>query len=145
MARIDFYVLPDSVSPQQFACARVAEERLEGREIHIHAGSRDEAMALDDMLWTFRDISFLPHDLVQGADLRPGPVTIGWQAQAPAGDLLINLAPEVPPFAASFAFVVEPVPGEPELKQQARARFRRYRELGLEPRTHEVDTGHGRD
>lgn len=132
------------MSPQQFACSRAAEAHGEGREIHIHTGSREEAVALDEMLWTFRDISFLPHDLVQAGEPRVEPITIGWQEGTPGGDMLINLAPDVPPFAGSFEFVVEPVPGEPGLKQQARARFRRYRDLGLVPESHEVDGDHDR-
>ena len=131
------------MSPEQFACSRAAVARSEGHEIHIHTGSSEEAMTLDDMLWTFRDVSFLPHDLVQAGDPRGEPITIGWHEQAPGGDMLINLAPDVPPFAGSFAFVVEPVPGQPDLKQQARARFRRYRDMGFDPKRHDVDADNG--
>ena len=95
------------------------------------------------MLWTFRDISFLPHRVVDGDGQHSEPITIGWQEPAPRGDVLINLAADVPPFAESFTLILEPVPGDPELKQEARARFRRYRDMGLDPVSHEVSEENG--
>lgn len=132
------------MSREHFACSRAAAARKEGHEIHIHAQDREEAANLDDLLWTFRDTSFLPHSLVDGDEQRTEPITIGWQERAPGGDVLINLGRDIPPFAEAFAFIVEPVPGQPELKQEARARFRRYRDMGLKPRTHEVSEENGR-
>ena len=132
------------MSREYFACTRAADACGEGREIHIHARSPEEAASLDDLLWTFRDISFLPHCVIEGDDSRSEPITIGWQERAPGGDVLINLAAEVPPFAESFAHILEPVPGDPELKQEARARFRHYRDRGLDPVSHEVNEENGR-
>ena len=132
------------MSRENFACVRAAEARKEGREIHIHARSPEEAAILDDLLWTFRDISFLPHCMVDGDGPRNEPITIGWQERTPGGEVLINLAAEVPAFAESFAHILEPVPGDPELRREARARFRRYRDMGLDPKSHEVNEENGR-
>ncbi len=80
MARIDFYVLSQSgeQARQLFAC-RLAEKayKLE-HTVHIHTGDEATAGRIDDLLWTFRDGSFVPHDRVRGgADEPRAPVTVG--------------------------------------------------------------------
>ena len=80
MARVDFYVLPGSreIARQQFAC-RLAEKayRLE-HSVHIHVDDRAAMQRVDDLLWTFRDGSFVPHEIAESSAARPeSPVTIG--------------------------------------------------------------------
>ncbi|MED5461998.1 MAG: DNA polymerase III subunit chi, partial [Pseudomonadota bacterium] len=66
MARVDFYILQTSgeLARQQFAC-RLAEKayKLDNR-IHIHVSEPEAAARLDDLLWTFRGGSFVPHELL---------------------------------------------------------------------------------
>ena len=45
--------------------------------------------------------------------------------------MLINLTPTVPDFANQFQFIVDFVPSEESLKQQARERFKAYRQRGF--------------
>jgi DNA polymerase-3 subunit chi len=137
--RVDFYLLPESLAAARFACSMTARARGQGLTVHIHAASRDEAIELDNLLWTFRDISFLPHCL---ADERDGPeaapVVIGWEGQPPRTDgVLINLDARIPDFAAGFARIVEAVPAQG--RSEARDRWRRYREMGCELHSHELD------
>ena len=62
MAQVDFYILgrADEHSRLILAC-KLAEKawRLEN-SIHIHTMSRADAERLDELLWTFRDGSFVP-------------------------------------------------------------------------------------
>ena len=54
-----------------------AKVRRQGLMVHIHAESRDEAVKLNDLLWTFRDISFVPHCLAdERKDPESAPVVI---------------------------------------------------------------------
>ena len=106
MSRVDFYVLAQAGEHARhaFAC-RLAEKayRLDNT-VHIHANNRADAQRLDELLWTFRDGSFVPHHLLgtERADL-PSPVTIGHDEQLADGrDLLINLCDDVPSFAEGF-------------------------------------------
>ena len=68
MAQVDFYVLDrvDEHARHTLAC-KLAEKawRLEN-SIHIHTMSREDAERLDKLLWTFRDGSFVPHELAGG-------------------------------------------------------------------------------
>ena len=142
MARVDFYILNQTGkhSRQSFAC-RLAEKayRLENT-VHIHAGSRSDAQRLDELLWTFRDGSFVPHDLIaNSAGESQAAVTIGFENnQSEPRDLLINLCDEIPAFAEAFPRVAELVTSDEECKQLSRKRFAEYRDRGHTLETHNV-------
>ncbi|NNF41345.1 MAG: DNA polymerase III subunit chi [Woeseiaceae bacterium] len=142
MTRVDFYVLAraDEHSRQALAC-RLAEKayRLENT-VYIHTKSRGDAESLDDLLWTFRDGSFVPHELVDTAtDDTAAPVVIGSDAAGVAPrDLLINLCDQIPAFADAFPRVAEVVNADEECRQLSRKRFAQYRDKGLAIQTHKL-------
>jgi DNA polymerase-3 subunit chi len=142
MARVDFYILKQE-GPQSrntFAC-RLAEKayRLDNT-VHIHTLNRDDAARIDDLLWTFRDGSFLPHELLGKRDAaRLAPITIGsGDDPVEPRDLLINLCDAIPPFAESFPRVAELVSSDEPSKQESRKRFAFYRDKGHTLETHDV-------
>ena len=140
MARIDFYVLSQSgvQARHGFAC-RLAEKawRLDNT-VHIQTASREDAERLDDLLWTFRDGSFVPHHVV-GRDDLDSPITIGSGADAaPNADLLINLCDEIPAGADAFPRIAELVTSDEECRLQSRRRFAEYRDRGHTIDTHNV-------
>lgn len=142
MARVDFYILSQRGPRERhvFAC-RLAEKayRLDNT-VHIHAGSLETAEQLDELLWTFRDGSFVPHDLLTPALAdRNSPVTIGCDSgPLQSRDLLINLCDDIPPFAESFPRVAELVSSDDDCKRESRKRFVAYRENGHTLETHNV-------
>jgi DNA polymerase-3 subunit chi len=142
MARIDFYVLSQSgeQARQLFAC-RLAEKayRLD-HTVYIHANDRAATDRVDDLLWTFRDGSFVPHQVAQpGADNSESPVTVGCEAtNITPRDLLINLCDEIPACAAEFPRIAELVSSDDDSKQKSRQRFATYREQGHDLETHKV-------
>ena len=142
MARVDFYILSQSgpLPRQTFAC-RLAEKayRLDNR-VHIQVPSAVDAERLDEMLWTFRDGSFVPHELVSAGAAAPvSPVTIGCgNGDAVNGDLLINLCDDVPACAGAFPRVAELVTSDDDCKLQSRKRFVAYRDEGYTLETHNV-------
>ena len=152
MTRIDFYVLPDSRPDGRMVLAcRIAEKAFARRHrIHVHAGSEAEARRVDDLLWTFRESSFVPHGLAgpqspaaggdPAASVAPvAPVVIGHGADPDDPcDLLINLAPEVPQFFSRFERVAELVDAGDEQRQWGRNRFKFYRDRGYDLTTHKL-------
>ena len=141
MARVDFYVLSQSGEQARlaFAC-RLAEKvyRLDN-SVYIHAASQADAARLDDMLWTYRDGSFVPHGVVGSSAGDESPVRIGFgDTAAPKSDLLINLCDDVPPMAESFARVAELVTSDDDDRQKSRRRFAAYREHGHDIETHNI-------
>ncbi|MFT5500870.1 MAG: DNA polymerase-3 subunit chi [Woeseiaceae bacterium] len=142
MAKVDFYVLKASgdQARQQFAC-RLAEKayRLKNT-VHIQAATSQVAGQLDELLWTFRDGSFVPHELTNGSSSQPDcPVTIGCEAEPPGDrDLLINLAESIPNGVASCSRVAEIVSADDDSLATSRKRFVAYRDDGHTLETHKL-------
>ncbi len=137
--RVDFYILAagGEDARRRFAC-RLAEKayRLRHR-VHVHAEDQAAAEALDELLWTFRDGSFLPHEMLPNES--GAPVTVGCGGEAPdETDLVINLARGVPDFALALPRIAELVGGDEQTRAEARRRFIFYREKGYPLETHEI-------
>lgn len=143
-ARVSFYVLSGSGPAARlgFAC-RLAEKawKLDHR-IFAHTASPDMAEQLDTLLWTFRQGSFVPHELLVPGRQPVAPIAIGSGTGdgdlMPAADLLINLGDDVPAFHARYARIAEIVDASPDGRAAGRTRHRYYRAQGLEPETHET-------
>lgn len=144
MPRIDFYILPEHNIPQRFVCNLTSKVKAEGYSVHIQAQDKNEAKKLDDSLWTFRDISFLPHALIDDADVEQHTVTIGWpDMDQNKTDVLINLTQNEPVETEDYTRILEIVSAEANSKQRARELYRSYREKGYELNTHNIDSSHG--
>ena len=139
MTQVDFYVLDrvDEQARNLLAC-KLAEKawRLQN-SIHIQAMTRADAEKLDELLWTFRDGSFVPHEL-SGGDTA-APVTIGYgEAEVEPRDLLITLCDDIPPFADAFPRIAELVSGDEDCRKKSRQRYATYRDKGYKLDTHKI-------
>ncbi len=139
--RVDFYVLPvtDTRARLQFTCRLTEKAYGLQHRVHAHTASAGQARELDELMWTFRQGSFLPHALSSSATDEPAPITIGYDENTDAGgDLLINLADDIPTFFDHFSRVAEIIDGTPESRSLGRERFSIYRNNGFEPNTHNI-------
>ena len=132
--RVDFYVLSEDVRDARlrYAC-RLAEEGVgQGLRVYILTASQSDSARLDDLLWTFSDGSFLPHEVFSGAPTHERAMILLGEATAPLShrDLLINLTESLPADLTDYARIAEIVDVDPERKRIARERFRQYRERG---------------
>lgn len=136
--KIDFYVLENATSGQKsllFACQLLEKAYSEQKRVYVHTNTREEADRLDAMLWTFRDDSFVPHNIYTDEPYPPA-IQIGYGATPKADyDLLLNLAKDVPDFYQHFPAVIEIVFPDPVVQQLARARYKHYRDQGFEINT----------
>jgi len=142
VTRVDFYVLRSAnASETQRTACRIAEKAYRlGQKVYLHTGSQQSAESVDQLLWVFRDGSFVPHDLADSTSAGSTAVVIGHDREPdPAHrDLLINLADEVPLFFSRFERVAEIVGGDEQQRIIARERFRFYRDRGYSLNTHEL-------
>lgn len=139
MHRADFYILTNGTDPDRFACSLANKAWKQGHTLHILAPDRDAALGLDELLWTFHDISFLPHAMLENDEAGEVPVTIGWPGQTlPQGDVLINLTSQLPDQADGFARVAEIVAADDDRRRLARERYRQYRDRGFELHSHDL-------
>jgi DNA polymerase-3 subunit chi len=143
MSRVDFYVLPENSNMDRFACTMIGKAWSKGNQVYVHTASMAEAAQIDDLLWIFRDISFIPHTVIEGDGQVESPVIIGCQDTSPEGkQVMVNLTSAVPSFALDFTRVIEFVAGDQTRRQQARVRYRHYRDLGCDIKNHSIETTH---
>jgi DNA polymerase III subunit chi len=141
--RVDFYVL-NTPTPKQrftFACRLIEKAYLRGLRVVVLSASAADARALDDLLWTFNDQSFVPHRLCgdQESTSADVPVHVSTALNAAsAADLLVNLSDRLPAGLDRFARIAEIIDGDPERRRLGRERFKSYREQQLAPKTHQI-------
>ena len=129
-----------SAARERFAC-RIAEKAFGlGQRLHLLVGDPGTAERIDELLWTFRAGSFLPHVIDPAGSNPDTPITVG-AAEPPtlAGQVLINLQDDVPGCYARFERVVEIVTADASSRQAGRRRFSFYRDNGHPPQTHQLD------
>lgn len=138
--RVDFYVLPGAAPDQRwnFACRLTEKAYLKDLRIVILSASAAEARSLDDLLWTFSDRSFIPHQLVD--ERPPDADTRVYLAAAPgappAADLLVNLAARLPDQWQRYPRIAEIIDADEERRRLGRERFKTYRDLKVPLETH---------
>ncbi|ENY73942.1 DNA polymerase III subunit chi [Aeromonas diversa] len=126
MSQVTFYLMQDD-DREALACQLVADYWREG---HVYCLCRDQAQALrlDERLWQLPADRFVPHQLQEESG--QAQVEIGHQPPRRRYARLINLTDDTPLFAGEFAQVVDFVPTNESDKQQARARYKAYRQAG---------------
>jgi len=140
MPDVVFYLLKEA-SPNVVlttAC-RIAEKAYrKGHTLHIHTANEREAHKIDKLLWTYRDISFLPHDIL-GETSTDTPITIGYGALTPeSDDILMNLDSAIPSFYQPFNRLIEIVCNDPQQKAHCREHYKWYQQHGCELTTHQL-------
>lgn len=142
MTRVDFYLIPGD-DPQQrllFACRLTDKAYRLGHRVYIHTESAQQTRALDDLLWTFQQNSFVPHGVHVGAGDAALPVQLSHDSEPDAShQVLINLAAAVPLFFSRFERVAELVNDDDGVRRQSRERYSFYKERGYPLHTHEIN------
>ncbi len=140
MTRIDFYVLADSNvdSRLEFACRLTQKAQHMGSRVYIAVDDKQQAQHLDQLLWTFRPESFVPHDCEGEAALQT-PVLVGFGEDcSDHHDLLINLKSNIPDYFSRFERLVEIVCQQEQVLTQTREHFAFYRERGYPIQSHDM-------
>lgn len=157
--RVDFYVLKDATPKQGWLFACRLTDKAYGRTLRVAILTESDADArlLDELLWTFSDRSFVPHEVYRNANsvapaaptpaaaappaLAPGaPVYLTVDSDGgPGADLLINLSNRMPSQPQRFGRIAEIIDADAERKRLGRERFKSYRELQLSLQTHQLD------
>ena len=139
MTRVGFYMVQAADLGQRLqVAARLADKAFQqGHRIFINAADEAQARTLDELLWSFRPASFLPHGL-QGQE-HSDTIAIGWgQEPLDHNDLLINLQLDIPPFFSRFQRVAEVVTQDPDSLQALRESWKFYKERGYQLEKHDL-------
>jgi DNA polymerase-3 subunit chi len=139
--RIDFYVLPDQQeNGRALLACRVTDKAYSlGHTVYLFTASEAQAAALDDLLWIFRQDSFIPHERYPLVGADGSPVLIGTASPAEVNaQVLINFTLTLPAGFERFERVVELVDQQPEVLAKSRERFKQYRDHGCTPESHRL-------
>jgi DNA polymerase-3 subunit chi len=139
--RVDFYVSEEAGEPARLRLAcRVAEKAYLARQkVVVLSDDAESLRKFDELLWTFGDGTFVPHDIFRGGTPCDAPVALTTSALPAAHvDVLMNLGSVVPPAFETFARVAEFLDARPEIRAAGRERFKVYRAKAIEPQTHNV-------
>ena len=140
-ARIDFYVLqnPPPSGRYKLACRIIEKAYRLGHKVYVKTDNTDDANMLDDLLWTFSQSSFIPHQLDADSDVEISHVFIGEHPSTREGtDVVISVSDEPVSEFNAYPRIIEIVGYENDEKASGRNRFRYYREHGIEPNTHKI-------
>ena len=125
-----FYNVKDKL---HFACKLARRAADDGRRLIVFAPAPALAEEVDRMLWTFSQLSFVPHVRSGHALAAETPIVI---AQDEAGlvhhEALLNLGDEPPAFFSRFELLREIVSQDEEDKRLARERAKFYKSRGFE-------------
>jgi DNA polymerase-3 subunit chi len=137
MTRIDFHSnVPNKIA---YACRLVRKARAANCNIVLRAQDRGQLAALDEALWTFSELDFLPHVLAGDPLAAQTAVllTDNDKAELPHHQVLINLSDAPPDNFARFERMFEIISSDDADKAAGRERYRYYQQRGY-PLTHFV-------
>ena len=147
--RVDFYVLKSAAARQRwaFACRLTEKAYLKDLKIVIVSDTLADAQALDELLWTFNERSFIPHKVCIDEHSVDPATAVHLTVEAalpaedllPAADLLVNLAQRLPAEFQRYARIAEVIDADEERRRLGRERFKVYRDLKLPLETHQMD------
>ncbi len=142
---VDFYILPENTEKQHFACALIQKAWKQGNNIFVKTRTKDEAATLDDLLWTFKDISFLPHCLALDDAAKNSPIIIYYDNEInnkipDHTEIMLNLTDKMPRNTNTLKRILEIVAGSESERQHARKRYAEYRGKGYELSNHKIES-----
>ena len=134
--KADFYLIDKPrfrEEPLLLVC-ELARRAFEARlPALVLSDSEAQAEALDELLWSFDENAFIPHQIAGDEDDAITPILIlppaALSAERP---LVINLREVIA--GGRFDAVKEVVPADPAAREGSRRRWREYQQLGFELR-----------
>lgn len=143
MPKIDFYIIEDTNPAARFQLVcRLIEKAYKNRHrIYVNTENQIDAHQIDELLWTYRETSFLPHNLYgDGPEIAP-PIQIGFNVTPEKQrDILINLSKHVPNFYTQFSRILEIISTDPDVQAAGRENYKYYRAQHLKIDTHKLQT-----
>src|SRR5690606_12426702 len=140
MARADFYLIGKPrfrEEPLRLVCELARKAHDAGHYTLVLARDREQAEALDDLLWAFDDDAYVAHQIAGDEEDELTPVLIvPPDMDVPLRPLVINLRDA--PVEGSFERVMEVVPADPAARDPLRERWKAYTARGFEVNKHDM-------
>lgn len=139
MTQIDFYILQENASAARwhFACRLVEKAFRHGHNILITLDEDTDINAFDELLWSFKPESFIPHRILSPTGSAAGAERVLISNHSPDQNpfirehsLLINLARNIPAAFSDFERLIEIVIQEENVLKNTREHYHFYRKGG---------------
>lgn len=146
MTRIDFYIIENGSeqATETFICRLTEKAWSQNNDVYIHTMDEQHAAKYDELLWTFSEESFVPHQLIQSETNKTETknIQIGHsnteETPTTCHDVLINLNHEAPSFFSQFERVAEIITTDETSRTKGRERYQFYRDRGYALETHKM-------
>jgi DNA polymerase-3 subunit chi len=142
MAEVSFYVLSSDLLQERylFACKLIEKAYRNGQCCYILTDNDEQSKLLDDLLWTFRAGSFIPHEIYTGLAPSADKVVLIGSVNAPehSQTLLFNLSSKYPEDISKTERILEILDNCEATKAAARNRYRQYQLTGMSVTTHNI-------
>ena len=128
MTRIDFH---SNVSDRlTYACRLARKIYVSGARLVI-LGDDEVLLRLDNLLWSFSQIDFVPHCYADHTLAAHTPILLSHQLEGLSDySVLLNMMDEPPPLFSRFERLLEIVDTKSPQRLAARSRYRFYRDRG---------------
>ncbi len=135
MAEVSFYILPSESLQDRylFACKLIEKAYRSGCFCYVLTDSAEQSKMIDNLLWTFRPGSFIPHQLYTGEPPDIDKVILIGSLAAPENwrKTLFNLSSHYPNPEAQTERILEILDNSETTKEAGRKRYRRYQQSGM--------------
>lgn len=140
-----FYILNSSQPRERYIVAcKITEKAYKlGKHVFILTSTAEESQALDNLLWSFKQGSFIPHEIVDNTQQQtieplPNSVLIDASTSTTSATVLINLSTELPDNMDRFERIVEIIDQDVQIKQAGRQRYKAYQSNNFQLKTHNL-------
>ena len=129
--KVDFYVyeLSDYQFYQRLVCNLVEEAYNQENNILLLCENEESCETLDELLWTFKDVSFIPHEKKLNNKILTQHINLTKKKHSL---ILMNLTYSFPDFLETHDRVIEMSGYDEESRQKARLNFKRYKTMNFE-------------
>ncbi|MGZ8182106.1 MAG: DNA polymerase III subunit chi [Methylobacter sp.] len=140
MAEVSFYILPtESLQDRYlFACKLIEKAYRSGSFCYVLTDDAEQSRIIDDLLWTFRAGSFIPHQIYTGEPPGLEKVILIGSLDAPEHwqKILFNLSSHYPAVGPQTGRILEILDNSETTKEAGRNRYRQYQQSGMKITTH---------
>ncbi len=142
MPAINFYLVNSESEREryQFACKLIEKSFRHDIFCYVLTDSVVQSQLLDDLLWTFRSTSFIPHQRYEDTVPELEHLVLIGSDTAPTfwHTNIINLSRQCPENFLTCKRLFEIINNDPATKHHGRQRYNQYKAAGITPNTHTI-------
>jgi len=142
MAEISFYILPSELTQErdEFACKLIEKAYRNGCFCYVLTDNAAQSQKIDDLLWTFRAGSFIPHQIYTGELPALEKVILIGSLDVPElwQKIVINLSSYCPKQFDNIERILEILDNSEATKELGRNRYRQYQQSDITITTHKI-------